>query len=222
MNLRKLFGLDRSEPKTGIYAVSFTDLGWKKRAQSADEISWVHPAFPAVLSINYFELPPDVPYDSSLEDLRNFYRPMATRSGGGLIKVDVTNIQHLRCIETIFKLPREEGGVLYIGALTIPFVDRSYVIKVQAIEQGATGIREAMIWPQLNAAGVVSIDETGHMTGWSADPYDNTVTEGFLMNLAEGVQYDAQFPNHPLSLVRAKLEEIISSVKLSPELLHQH
>jgi len=219
MNLRKLFGLGRSEQKTGIHAVSFTDFGWKKRAESADEISWVHPTFPAVLSINYFELPPDVPYDSPVEELRDFYRPMVTRSGGGLIKVDVTDIQHLRCIETIFKLPREERGVLYIGALTIPFVDRSYVIKVQAIEQGATGIREAMIWPQLNAAGVVSIDEAGRMTGWSADPYDNTVTEGFLMNLAEAVHYDAQFPSHPLSLVRAKLEEIVRSVKVVPELL---
>ncbi|MCF6406591.1 hypothetical protein L3C95_27080 [Chitinophaga filiformis] len=220
MNLRKLFGLGRQEPKAGIHAVSFSDLGWKKRAQNADEISWVHPSFPAVLSINYFELAPDVPYDSPVEELRNFYRPMVTQSGGGLIQVDITDIHGVRCIETIFKLPREERGVLYIGALTIPFEDRSYVIKVQAIEQGATGMREAMISPQFMAAGTISIDdETGRILGWAADPYDKTVTEGFLMNLAEAAHYDAQFPNHPLSLVRAKLEEIIRSVRLAPELL---
>ena len=220
MNFRKLFGLDRQEPKTGIHAVSFSDFGWKKRAQSADEISWIDPSYPAVLSINYFELVPDVPYDSTVEELRDFYRPMVTRSGGGLIKVGVIDIQNVRCIETIFKLPRDEGGVLYIGALTIPFVDRSYVIKIQAIEPGDTGLREAMIWPQLDAAGTVSIDnETGNIIGWSADPYDKTVTEGLLMNLAEAAHYDAQFPSHPLSVVRAKLEEIIKSVRLSPELL---
>lgn len=219
MNLRKLFGLDRQEPKTGIHAVSFSDLGWKKRAQGADEISWIHPSFPAVLSINYFELVPDVPYNSAVEELRDFYQPMVARSGGGLIKVDVTDIQGVRCIETIFKLPRDESGVLYIGALTIPFEDRSYVIKVQAIEPGAIGSREAMIWAQLDAAGVVSIDETGRIIGWSADPYDKSVTEGFLMNLSEAIYYDAQFPSHPLSLVRAKLEELIKSVRLAPELL---
>jgi hypothetical protein len=222
MDLRKLFGLDKKPPTTGINAVSFSDLGWKKRAQNAAEISWEHPSFPAVLSINYFELVPDVPYEGPVDELRDFYRQMVTQSGGGIIEVDVIAIGEVRCIETLFKLPRDERGVLYIGAITIPFEDRSYVIKVQAIEQGATGMREAMLVPQLMANGAFSIDnETGRFIGWSADPYDSTVTEGFLMNLAEAAHYDAQFPEHPLSIVRAKLKTIVSSIRFSDELLQR-
>jgi hypothetical protein len=222
MNLRKLFGLDKGRPKIGIEAVSFSSLGWKKRRQSEAEMSWEHPSFPAVLSINYFELEPDVPYGGTVEELRDFYRQLVIKGGNGIIKVDVTDIQQLRCIETIFKLPLEGHGVQYIGALTIPFEDRSYVIKIQAIEHGATGLREAIIAPQLMAEGTVSIDDkTGNIIGWAADPYDKTITEGFLMNLAEAAHYDARFPEHPLSIVRAKLKEVIDSIRLSDELLQR-
>lgn len=222
MNLRKLFGFDKGDPKIGIRAVSFSTLGWKKRQQSDVEISWEHPSFPAVLSINYFELVPDVPYTGTVDELRDFYRQLVIKGGNGIIKVDVTHIQELRCIETVFKLPLEGHGVQYIGALTIPFEDRSYVIKIQAIENGATGLREAMIVPRLMAEGAVSIDDkTGSFIGWSADPYDKTITEGFLMNLAEAAHYDADFPEHPLSIVRVKLKEVIDSIRLSDELLQR-
>jgi hypothetical protein len=33
----------------------------------------------------------------------------------------------------------------YVGSLTIPFLDFSFVIKVQCEEKGATGIREAVL-----------------------------------------------------------------------------
>lgn len=49
-------------------------------------------------------------------------------------------------------------------------------------------------------------------TGWSYDPYDSNFTKGILMNLSERREYDDLFPNHPLSVARRILKEIIETI----------
>ncbi len=49
-------------------------------------------------------------------------------------------------------------------------------------------------------------------TGWSYDPYDSNFTKGILMNLSERREYDDLFPNHPLSVTRRILKEIIETI----------
>ncbi len=215
MNFRKFFGLGGNPPQTGIHAVTFTNFGWNKRQANAAEIVWDNPEYPAVLSVNYFELPPDMPYEGSVDELRHFYRARTADNGMGIIRVDTIEVQGVRCALTIFKLQREPSGVHYIGALTIPFEDRSYVIKLQAIEPGPTGAREAFI------VDLLMKDDTFTLDNWSADPYDSNIKEGFLMNLAEDEKYDAQFSYHPLSVVRKGLDEVISSIRLSDTLLQR-
>lgn len=215
MDFKKLFSFGRKEEKGGIHAVTFSDFGWKKRQETAYEISWEHPSYPAILSVNYIDVSPDISYDSPVESLRDLYRWMAGMRETGIIKVDAAEIGNIRYIETIMKHPRAEGGVQYIGALTIPFDDESYVIRVQAIEKGDTGFREATIASQLLASGLISIDANGVTIGWNADPYDPNLSEGFLMNRSEDEQYDVQFPEHPLTIIRTKLRELVGSLRFA-------
>ncbi|MBW8688127.1 hypothetical protein [Chitinophaga rhizophila] len=217
MNFRNLFG-GRKSRKAAIHNVSFTDFGWTKRQESDAEISWVHPSYPAVLSINYFQLPPDVPYMADVSELRTFYRNMVIQSGGGLIQVDVAEIKGVRSIITLFKMPREGNGIHYIGAITIPFHDCSYVVKIQAVEDGPTGMREAMIAPHLIEQGTITVDQDG-VKGWAADPYDSTIIDGLLMNLSESITYDEQFAQHPLSIVRNRMQELINSIQIAQTLV---
>ena len=49
-------------------------------------------------------------------------------------------------------------------------------------------------------------------TGWSYDPYDSNFTKGILMNLSERREYDDLFPDHPLSVTRRILKEIIETI----------
>ena len=67
-------------------------------------------------------------------------------------------------------------------------------------------MREAVVLDQMVAAGRITFQEKDErILGWTQDPYDPTLDAPLLRNLAEDEQYDAQFPDHPLSRLRSIL-----------------
>ncbi len=54
--------------------------------------------------------------------------------------------------------------------------------------------------------------QQSEIQGWSSDPYDPSFTKGVPMNLLESDEYDAQFPNHLLSVIRKLLREITETI----------
>lgn len=46
-----------------------------------------------------------------------------------------------------------------------------------------------------------------------------SIMEGALYNLSDREEYDDQFPDSPLTRVRTKLQKIIDSIALSPEVI---
>ena len=85
---------------------------------------------------------------------------------------------------TIFKFPMSPSGIAYIGSVTLPFRDYSYVIKIQAAEVGVTGMRETIVADKLIREKKITIDDNGY-EGWVRDPYDPLITEGILMSLSD-------------------------------------
>src|SRR3954469_2716238 len=90
--------------------------------------------------------------------------------------------------------------------------------KAQCAEHGTTGMREAIIFDAMLASGQIKpedfarAEKTGTVPGWTQDPYDSTIKWSVLRNLSEDEQYDAQFPNHPLSRIRSLLHSVQSSL----------
>ncbi|ALF88952.1 MULTISPECIES: hypothetical protein [Ralstonia solanacearum species complex] len=166
-----------------------------------------------VLTVNYFMAVPDI--EASIDDvdaLRAFYRRTAEANGLALIETELAQLTTLRAVRTLFKARMNQiRGFALIGAYTLPFADRSYVIKVESMEQGVTGMREAVVMalmgpPQIHEA-------TGELIGWGQDPYDPSHRAEFMRNQADDQKFDAQFPDHPLSKVRRYLVELESSVQ---------
>ncbi len=81
----------------------------------------------------------------------------------------------------------------YVGSLTIPFRDFSFVIKVQSEEHGITGMRETSLLTRRVVAGEELSFENGRMKlpDWNPDEE----------------QFDAEFRMHPLSRVRRVLRD---------------
>ncbi len=110
----------------------------------------------------------------------------------------------------------------YIGLWTFPRRDFSYVLKIQCQESGVTGQREALVLDRELAPGHLRPTQEV-MKSWAADPYDPTCQQGILRNLAEDEQYDAEFPDHPLSRLRRYFQQIeptiavADALKQSPE-----
>jgi len=205
-------------------SIHFDTSGWKISEKSKDTIRW-EDGKPEFLSLHYFPVPPDIPCElGKLKELRDCYRTAIGQAGGGLVSLDVLNVKvgtrEVPCLRNIVKVPQSPSGMLYIGSLTFPFADFSYVIKVQCFEEGITGMRDAVVADRLMGAGDVKLDpKTGGILGWAQDPYEPSFKGPALKNQSEDEKYDSQFPEHPLSRARAILARASETVNLDDSVL---
>ena len=200
-------------------SISFDDTGFAPQGERNGARVWFTDAGDGI-GLFYFDQPPDIGADiNSIVGVRKFYRNSAAALGLGLIEAETPQIDGCVSVRAIFKSPQRPTGMTYVGSLTLPFRDFSYVVKVQCAEQGTTGIREAVVLDAMLRSGQVKVSgaSDGKIRGWMRDPYDPTVDAPLMPNLAEDEQYDGQFPNHPLSRVRSVLRQVQSSLRLAPE-----
>jgi hypothetical protein len=181
----------------------------------------------------FFHRPPDLP--APLNDRRRLaggFRDMAVRAGLGLVEVNVVETHACLGVSVIVKgvLDRATGwGRTYAGSLIIPFRDFSFVVKTQFQEVGTPGVRETVIIDRLLASGAIHprtalstppaqarVLGPGDLQGWLLDQSDPTPPH-LAPNVSEDRSYDVEFPNHPLSRVRAFLDRLVRSLELAPE-----
>jgi hypothetical protein len=167
-----------------------------------------------VVSLNFFGIVPDLASrPADIEPIRAQHRTNISAAGGAIIEVDYLVLDECPSVWTIFKFPQSPTGMYYVGAITIPFRDASFVLKVTCREWGTTGTREAFVMNErLKNFGTLP-DPRKLFEGFTEDPYDPTFQSGLLRNIAEDEKYDAQFPDHPLSRVRRWLRQFSDSIE---------
>jgi hypothetical protein len=172
-----------------------------------------------VVTLNLFQAPPDIRVSlSNLEGLTLMYREQVTQAKGGLIEVNTLEISGNPSIKTIFKLPQKMAGVAYVAAITIPFKDFSFVLKITCQERGLGGNRETRILEQRRLALLEKGDTRDVMDGWNADPYDKNFKSELLMTFAENQIFDIDFPEHPLSRARHWIQNFADTLELEKSL----
>ncbi|MFH8376814.1 hypothetical protein [Streptomyces cyaneofuscatus] len=161
-----------------------------------------------VLSLHFFDLPPDLP--AALDDgpaLRHGLTYFTARAGGGLIEASVKRLGELPALRQILKLPLpgQPSGQAFIGSFTVPRATCSTVVKIQAAERGMTGMREAVVLAKL-----------GPESYFRPHPYNPEVQGGLPFHAADHAQWDAEFPDHPLTRVRRTLDVLAEAVTVDP------
>ena len=175
-----------------------------------------HTEWGDAVSLHYFSLPPDIGANlESVDEVRDFYRQACLNAGQAIIEVDSPIIDDCPATRTIVKAPQQPHGMSYVGSITLPSRDFSFVVKIQCPEQGTTGIRDAMIGELMMRSGQVEIEDNGQISGWWADPYDPTFDSGLARNLADDEKYDGDFPDHPLSRLRPILRRIEGTLRVA-------
>ncbi len=173
-----------------------------------------------VVTLNLFLTAPDIRVPlSNLEGLREMYREQVTAAKGGLIEVGTLEVSGIPSIKTIFKLPQKMAGVAYVAAITIPFKDFSFVLKITCQERGFGGTRETRILAQRRLALLEKGETRDVMDGWNSDPYDPNFKSELLMTFAENQIFDADFPDHPISRARFWTGEFEKTLKLEKSVL---
>lgn len=199
--------------------VQFRPAGlWQLDLRDESQATWLHPCGD-VASFHFFDLPPDlaaVPDAAGLAVLRQGYRD-ALAGHGGIVSVEPVEISSIKSIAAIFKLMQNPSGMTYVASLTIPFRDCSFVVKLQCPELGITGMRDTAIFAKLSSE--LEFDDKGRPQGWMKDPYLSACDSSARYNLSDQAQYDADFPDHPLSRARRHLAASADSVTVSSSAL---
>lgn len=202
-------------------SITFDTEKFRYHGEEDDARIWVTEA--DFIFLHYFPIPPDINASlKNIDDIRVRYRELTLKGSSAIIEVDTITIDGCDAVRTILKTPKEPHGVIYVGTITLPFRDFSYVIRIQSEEFGITGLRESEILNEFLATGEVSLDikpgeEFGEITGWSADPYDPTIYMPYQRNRAEAEEYDERFPDNPLTRVRSLLKHIEKTLHVSDE-----
>ena len=73
---------------------------------------------------------------ASVTEVRSFYRQSCAKAGAAIIEVDTLIIDDCQASRTIIKVPKQPTGMTYVGAITLPFRDLSFVVEIQCDEIG--------------------------------------------------------------------------------------
>src|SRR6185436_4309139 len=123
-------------------SVAFDTTGYELQADRDGVRVWWTPQGDG-LGLFYYPIPPDIGASlDSIGDLRQFYRRRARSAGLGVLEIELIRVGEYEAVRTLFKMPQQPAGRTYVGSLTFPFRDFSFVLKVQAQEVGITGIRD--------------------------------------------------------------------------------
>ncbi|MBR1808822.1 MAG: hypothetical protein IJ776_05505 [Paludibacteraceae bacterium] len=102
----------------------------------------------------------------------------------------------------------EDKYVIYYLSMLVQSGNDIVRIVCSGNEIGMTGQRDTIVFELEHRNNNIRFDND-RVIGWNRDPYDESITTGFLMNLSEQQKYDSMFPTHPLSLLRELVKFII-------------
>ncbi|MEW6657049.1 MAG: hypothetical protein AB1424_00160 [Thermodesulfobacteriota bacterium] len=196
-------------------AISFDETDFKYQGERDGVHLWFTPMGDGLGLYSYL-IPPDIGADlHDVVGLRAFYRRIADDAGLGVIEIEQVIVGECKVVRTLFKMAQEPAGRTYLGSLTFPFRDCSYVLKVQCPEHGVKGLRDTVVSMNLMQAGKIGFDpDTGAVAGWLDDPYDPNERGPMTRNQSERPEFDAQFPEHPLSRARLVLDHLQRTVQV--------
>ncbi|WP_020394801.1 hypothetical protein [Thiolinea disciformis] len=148
--------------------------------------------------------------------VRTYYRNQFALQQMGIVECDVLEKAGTKLVRVVGKVMNPaRPGMIYIASLAIPLRDKSFVFTLHAQEGKLTGLRDNVILNRLLSQGQITFDpKTESLKAWAQDPYFATYQGPCLRNLSEDKQYDQEFPDHPLSKVRFRVDELLKFIEL--------
>lgn len=148
-----------------------------------------------------------MPYGNEKEVVDGIHGALA--EGQGLIEVlSGTTKNQKRYIYSIVKTKLNPSGMQYVLTMHIDMNDHSVNIQSYFDEVGMTGLRDTTIMNKMINEGKIT---PSNMDGWFKDPYDENYKKGLLRNESEKPEYDAMFPQHPLSETRNFIKYLVEN-----------
>jgi hypothetical protein len=191
----------RKSPTPSIDSLRFGTDGWKFHGEQEPGRTrlWETADGDAVL-LHFFGIPPDLPVANTVGEISAMYASGLAAARGKVVECAVSTLAGCDAVRLLLKVPQKPSGMMYQAAVTVPFREFSFVVKIQCPEVGTTGVREAILFEKRMRAGEnPNIGKPGEpFPGWNPDAQE----------------HDAAFPAHPVSRLRRLLKGIEGSAAL--------
>lgn len=157
---------------------------------------------------------------TSLDRAQDFYDRQSAENGGAMIEIGIEEIKGIEALSGIFKYRSPVPGslaMMYVGIFWVPFEKHIFQINFEAIERGTTGVREAAVY----------LIEKPNRSESNQEPVPVASMEEMFQKMREkkvfrlpsdDEKYDASFPEHPLSSVRALMAGFRENGYINPKL----
>jgi len=190
-----------------IKSVTFDESRYTFSKDSDVERHWFTPEGDAV-GLFFHDRPPDLPGGVLTPDeLKDYYQTAVCGERILMVEFDLVELAGVCCVWILLKLLQEPHGATYLGSLTIPFENFSYVLKMQTDELGITGLRETTLLLRGLGEGTVRFDADAKLNG-EFNPYS--------------AQFDSLFPDHPLSRLRREFAQIKKSLRVHRDVMKEN
>jgi hypothetical protein len=204
-----MFGINRPKLST----ISCDSHGWRIGDESPSHRTWVTPEASCV-NFQFIDSAPTFPFDlTELAKARAFYDNQSTELGGVMISVDVGESKKIEYLKGVFKYRSPEPGSMamyYVGIIVLPFKSFMYQINTEALEVGASGMREASVMAL--GDGPPASDEPPEIVTNMEEFFAKSRAAKLRRIPADDTKYDDSFPNHPLSQVRRLQSHLIETL----------
>ncbi|MEU5697086.1 hypothetical protein [Actinosynnema sp. NPDC020468] len=188
--------------------ITFDTAGLRRH----DQNTWFHDATGDRITVVYQDHAADLP--APLEDPVRLRHGLALRAAetGCLVEAHVVVVSGTPALLRIVKapLPDQPAGQVFVADLTVPRATGTAVLTLHAAERGVTGAREAALMAQLG------VDR------WLLPhPYAPEAQSRLPYHAGDDARFDPQFPDHPLTRVRAWAHHAVRTAQLDPRFAAQ-
>jgi hypothetical protein len=203
-----------------VDSLTFDLAGCSLRERSESHRGWMnadHVAHMLQFNLGSINWPFDLTNPAAATE---FYRNQCADNGGVMLAMETVTAAGAEGLSGLFKYRSPLPGSLgmaYVGILRLPFQDCRFQINVEAFEMGTTGMRECAVmviegdrWPMEPQAEIPVINSEEELQALCSKAQVRYLP-------SDDPKYDASFPQHPLSLARARLARVIATTQLGPE-----
>lgn len=186
---------------------------WHLVGREAGSAYW-NDAVGDVISLTRSSMP--VPALSDDVGLQHYCRRICESQRSGLVEIAVRDGAQGRCLTYVYKR-LEKAAFKFFGVVATPAAKGSWTWMVLAEERGTTGVREAIVTAQLFEAGKLTLES--YASSWARDPYEPSyqgVDRKTLRYVSDDVEYDVEFPDHPLTKTRREMGRLVAIRLPSP------
>lgn len=204
---------------------------WRKIDQQQYEAAWLgSPGDVHYVRVRNKDLPPADLTD--IDGQREFFRTVTRKENGGILSVETQEVQGHPCVVVLSKevVPNIRGYRYVARAFfpAFPTADCWTEVRMDAIQMGATGMREAIATTSLGAnmemeeipedaaptpgPSLPSTPGSKRIKGFFFDPYDPAFNSSAINSIADDPKYDELSPQHPLTRLRRSFAPLLEKL----------